>query len=205
MLVSKFNLLLCFQAWSHRQWILKTVNHQSLWKEELEFNDSLIQKDIRNNSAWNQRWFTTHEGKGKISPPLSLDKAKREIDFGMKKADMDPFNESPWRYIVAIVQEQHKVLGGAVSQESLDILTQCEEAITQIRQNLEKITGESNQVESTQLLSAYVDILEMKQNNEGYAIAVDVTRSLGEVHDPIRVKYWKMRENEILSKIQASS
>ena len=197
----KFNLSFCVQAWSHRHWILKTVNHESLWKEELEFSKALIQKDIRNNSAWNQRWFTTHKGKGKESPSLTLEKAKSEIDYGMEKAIMDPFNESPWRYIVAIVQEQQRALSGTASQE---LLNMCDEKINHIRKKLDEKTGEGNKVESTQLLSAYVDILEMKESKKGYETAVDITRSLGEIHDPIRVKYWKLRENGILSKIQVS-
>jgi protein farnesyltransferase/geranylgeranyltransferase type-1 subunit alpha len=29
-----------------------------LWEEELDFVDLLLEEDIRNNSAWNQRFFT---------------------------------------------------------------------------------------------------------------------------------------------------
>ena len=152
--------------------------------------------------AWNQRWFATHKGKRN---KLDLEKANREIEYGMKKAGADPFNESPWRYIVALVQEQHVVLNGALSLESQDIIAKCDMEITKIRQELREVTGENTGVESKELLSAYVDILEMKQSDEGYTAAVDIARSLGKNHDPIRVKYWKLREDEMLSNIQADS
>jgi len=37
-----------------RQWV---IQHFSLWEGELAYVDKLIQDDIRNNSAWNQRYF----------------------------------------------------------------------------------------------------------------------------------------------------
>ena len=63
-----------YHAWQHRQWVIKvgvagwvsTVRSSlgclllqtfSLWGEELHYVDRLIQEDLRNNSAWNQRYF----------------------------------------------------------------------------------------------------------------------------------------------------
>ena len=37
-----------------RQWVIQTF---SLWSDELAFTSKLINEDIRNNSAWNQRYF----------------------------------------------------------------------------------------------------------------------------------------------------
>jgi protein farnesyltransferase/geranylgeranyltransferase type-1 subunit alpha len=36
------------------------IKHFNLWDQELSFTDRLIQEDIRNNSAWNQRYFAIH-------------------------------------------------------------------------------------------------------------------------------------------------
>ena len=43
-----------YHAWSHRQWAVK---HFKLWDGELAFVDRLLDADVRNNSAWNQRHF----------------------------------------------------------------------------------------------------------------------------------------------------
>jgi len=51
---------------------------------------SLIQQDPRNNSAWNQRWFVFHEG-GSIKA-LALEMAKKEADFAIQGANLDPYN-----------------------------------------------------------------------------------------------------------------
>ena len=43
-----------YHAWSHRQWALKEF---ALWDGELDFICELLEIDLRNNSAWNQRWY----------------------------------------------------------------------------------------------------------------------------------------------------
>lgn len=91
-----------YHAWSHRQWVVRTVNNADLWGKELEFAHSLILKDPRNNSAWNQRWFVCHEG-GAIKT-LPLETAKKEADYAIQGAGLDPYNESPWRYLVGVLK-----------------------------------------------------------------------------------------------------
>ena len=108
------------KAWSHRQWIIRTINHPHLWSSEVEYSHGKILSDPRNNSAWNERWFATHEGQ--ISPLrngndknklkhrgkaiLSLDKAYEEANYALCGAKVDPFNESPWRYLIGVLMEQ---------------------------------------------------------------------------------------------------
>lgn len=47
-----------YHTWQHRQWVIKEFK---LWKNEMEFVNKLLADDIRNNSAWNQRYFViTH-------------------------------------------------------------------------------------------------------------------------------------------------
>lgn len=37
-----------------RQWVIKEFK---LWDDELSYVDKLLEDDVRNNSAWNQRFF----------------------------------------------------------------------------------------------------------------------------------------------------
>jgi protein farnesyltransferase/geranylgeranyltransferase type-1 subunit alpha len=69
-----------YHTWSYRQWILahfggtghtiiattrsaseenrlENVGDNSLWEGELDFIDSMLNSDIRNNSAWHHRFF----------------------------------------------------------------------------------------------------------------------------------------------------
>ena len=47
-----------------------------LWSEELEFVDSLLQLDLRNNSAWNQRFFVIYNTTG-----FTADVIAREVAY----------------------------------------------------------------------------------------------------------------------------
>lgn len=59
-----------YHVWSYRQWLVKRF---ALWdKGEFEAVDELLRKDIRNNSAWNHRWFLNF-GRG---PEALEDKAR---------------------------------------------------------------------------------------------------------------------------------
>jgi hypothetical protein len=49
-----------YHVWAYRQWLLQTFGG---WREELAFIERLVRRDVRNNSAWNQRHFVSlHDG-----------------------------------------------------------------------------------------------------------------------------------------------
>ena len=50
-----------YHVWSYRQWL---VRHFDLWDTELPDVEELIDEDVRNNSAWNHRYFVVF-GRGK--------------------------------------------------------------------------------------------------------------------------------------------
>ena len=68
---SRIRVLQSFLFW--RQWVLKEFG---LWSEELEFVDSLLQLDLRNNSAWNQRFFVIYNTTG-----FTADVIAREVAY----------------------------------------------------------------------------------------------------------------------------
>lgn len=66
----------------------------SLFDGELEYVDSLLQTDIRNNSAWNQRYFVVNNTTGFKEEVVS-----REIDYTLNKINIAKENESAWNYL----------------------------------------------------------------------------------------------------------
>lgn len=44
----------CFRVSLSSQWVIKRFD---LFVDELSYVDSLLSSDVRNNSAWNERWF----------------------------------------------------------------------------------------------------------------------------------------------------
>lgn len=43
-----------YHAWAHRQVVVAAAG---AWQQEMEYLEGLLQQDVRNNSAWNQRAF----------------------------------------------------------------------------------------------------------------------------------------------------
>lgn len=44
-----------YHVWSYRQWLVRRFD---LWEQgELEATEKLLEEDVRNNSAWNHRFF----------------------------------------------------------------------------------------------------------------------------------------------------
>lgn len=66
-----------YHVWSYRQWLVKRFDLFDK-PEELEWTAEMIEADVRNNSAWNHRYYLVAGGRdGKPSEDL----AKREIEY----------------------------------------------------------------------------------------------------------------------------
>lgn len=60
----------------------------------MEYVEQLLNEDVRNNSAWNQRYFVI-SNTTKFEPNV-IDK---EVDFALKKVSLVKGNESAWNYL----------------------------------------------------------------------------------------------------------
>lgn len=85
-----------YHAWAHRQWALRTFG---LWAGEAEFIDGELAKDVRNNSAWNQRRFLVAH-----APPHTRG-AEGELEWAQRHLQRAPNNESAWHYLGALQGE----------------------------------------------------------------------------------------------------
>mmetsp|Transcript_34634 Transcript_34634/g.63691 ORF Transcript_34634/g.63691 Transcript_34634/m.63691 type:complete len:380 (+) Transcript_34634:86-1225(+) len=205
-----------YHAWSHRQWIIRTLDNPTLWSTEIQYSHSKILSDPRNNSAWSQRWFALHEGStiatdsSKTSTILSLEKAKEEANYALSGAKVDPYNESPWRYLIGIVMEQRRRARRAEDDADAEHLAESSELV---RESIKEIREMKRSMEhplqplpseggvSVSLLSALVDLLEIfaderESSEEAKALFGELA-----VEDPVRRKYWRRREREISKKI----
>lgn len=69
--------------------LLKHSFFRSLFEEELAYSARLIEADVRNNSAWNHRFFAAS----------GLGLGKGDLDFAAAAIRRAPGNESPWNYL----------------------------------------------------------------------------------------------------------
>ena len=163
-----------------------------------------MKEDVRNNSAWNQRWFVAHRGsksKTKSSTPFSLARAQDEMRFAIEKAKIDPYNESPWKYFIAILKEQASTSRQTIGEEDkeeeefLKFLALCEKEVEETKASFE-VESKKDGMECIHLIAAHVDILEMKGGEDSRAKALGFIRSLESRYDPIRKKYWRLRADK---------
>lgn len=181
-----------YHAWSHRQWVVSTRDDAAVWTSELDLTESLIQLDVRNNSAWNHRWFVTHGGTLDIT--LSRAKAATEMEYALLSAALDPYNESPWRYYLAVLKEQLYSLEDAAVVTTL--LTNANHNVAMLDASLHN-NRDGTKILSIYLTSAMVDISEWKGDAESLQEAVALSEELAKNLDVIRQKYWTYRVREL--------
>ena len=123
-----------YHTWGYRQWVLShfgglslPINtstsltggkgagkYPELWKGEEQYVDMLLQQDVRNNSAWNHRWFINFSRFGLTGNPSDSLKLSEEVKEALKKkvkyekayakASLSnvPNNASGWNYLRAL-------------------------------------------------------------------------------------------------------
>ncbi|KAF9910729.1 CAAX geranylgeranyltransferase alpha subunit [Linnemannia zychae] len=168
-----------YHAWSYRQWVLAHFGLGPWWVDELAYTDKLIAEDVRNNSAWNQRYFVVTNARAE---GISEEDVQREVQFAKSKIEKTPSNESPWVYLSGILRKGNHPL--------TEIKEFCEGLLSVPRANF------SSFVHSTLL-----DIYEVEAKEQRSAASVEKAKEeaimLAEKVDPIRVKYWNWRKAQL--------
>lgn len=161
-----------YHVWSYRQWLVKRF---SLFdsEEELRWTEDMIYVDVRNNSAWNHRWFLVVGGKN--GQAIGEDVLKREMEYAKSAVRRAPQNQSPWNY-----------LKGLVRKAPLPIATLKDFALefADMRR--------PDDIYSSHALDLLADIYGEEENSKEEAKqALDL---LATRFDPIRAHYWNYRK-----------
>jgi protein farnesyltransferase/geranylgeranyltransferase type-1 subunit alpha len=197
------------------------MNHPDLWKSEIEYSHTKIKEDPRNNSAWSQRWFATHKGqvasfagletfisctelreRGVI---LSLEMADEEAHYALCGAEIDPYNESPWRYLIGVLMEQWRCAQRENNSQEItksgELIVNYVKKIKELKHSLEDKPSKEGAAPCVSLMSALVDLLETSvENKELLKEASILCKELTEV-DVVRKKYWRKRDTDVMNKI----
>lgn len=171
-----------YHVWSYRQWL---VRHFSLWDSELPYTESLLQSDVRNNSAWNHRWFIVfarHTDPQKhgikdddADSEVSREIIEREIEYTKVAISTAPQNQSPWNYLRGVLRKK-----GTGLVELKDFAEQYAD--------LEK----EDDVRSSHALDFLADVYTEEEQKERSAKALEL---LARRYDPIRKNYWDYRRS----------
>lgn len=73
---------------------IKSAILSRLYDNELNYVEDLLENDVRNNSAWNERYFVINNTTGFIDGVL-----EREIRYTLDKIKNAKENESAWNYL----------------------------------------------------------------------------------------------------------
>lgn len=183
-----------YHAWQHRQWAIRSFN---AYEDELNYVERLLEEDIRNNSAWNQRFFIVTTFPIKEVPPmeeklnkrsnirLSGEILERELNFTLNAIKKVTRNESAWNYLRGLLDNCNE-------SESDGLRSKIYSCCTEM-----KSSGNS----SPYLLSTIMDLDKEEGLRKGDTAqlqnAIQICYSLANEHDIIRKEYWNYMAESI--------
>ncbi|KAG5560888.1 hypothetical protein RHGRI_004045 [Rhododendron griersonianum] len=175
-----------YHAWSHRQWVLQALGG---WEDELDYCRQLLEDDIFNNSAWNQRFFVVTR-----SPLLGGLETMRdsEVRYAVDAIISKPENESPWRYLRGLYKDdtQSWVNDPQVSSVCLKVLNSKSDFLFALSMLLDLVC---HGFQPSKEFKDAVDALVSESDSSDSDLAPTVCSLLERV-DPMRANYWKWRK-----------
>ncbi|KIW50671.1 hypothetical protein PV05_09460 [Exophiala xenobiotica] len=188
-----------YHVWTYRAWLCRQFP-DPLLNTDMELNaiDTLLAEDVRNNSAWNHRYFVVFgaeelrmlesQGGGNRKDMLASgnlvvdeDIVEREINYAKDRIAWAPQNPSPWNYLKGVAKRAGIPL--------TDFQVYCE---TFVGGRAADLMGD--QVRSSHAIDWLAEIYGMDGNLERSRACL---RALGDKWDPIRRKYWEYRARQM--------
>jgi len=173
-----------YHVWSYRQWLVQKLNLFNY--SELQSIETLLKKDVRNNSAWSHRFFVVFSNSDYCTPgskataydPKIPDGIiEREIEFSKAAIFEAPQNPSPWNYLRGVLKKSGRKLSSleCFAGEFVKIPEEGEEEI---------------------MSSHALDFLADAWSEQGKIEKADKALGLlGEKYDRIRKNYWEWRRS----------
>ena len=167
-----------YHVWSYRQWLVRRfglwegencVNDEGERRSELDETERMIVADVRNNSAWNHRFFLVN-GREDVPGVKEEGVRTREVDFAKRAIEKAPQNQSPWNYLRGTVERAGTGLDG--------LRAFCEEYAD---------PKHEERIRSSHALDLLAEIYGAEKEKEKARHAYDL---LALKFDPIRSNYW---------------
>ncbi|KAL2857190.1 hypothetical protein BJY01DRAFT_159556 [Aspergillus pseudoustus] len=190
-----------YHVWTYRHWL---VRHFELWDSPREIADinSLLNSDVRNNSAWNHRYMLRFgprsdqpdgglvnangppSEKGRLAV-VDEDLVDEELEYAQMKIVTAPENRSPWSYARGVLRAASRPLS-----EWTDF---ARKFVVDNRDEDGKLVNV--EVKSSHAVEWLADVYAQSGPDE----AVRMLNLLKEKYDPIRKNYWAYRIGQILN------
>jgi len=132
--------------------------------------------------------------------PLIWTTAEKELAYTLRQCQLDPYNESPWRYAMGIWKEQQQ----QQQQRTGDIREKVKAWYSVMESSIRKVLLDHDRIPETcaDWTTARIDLLEMLGDDESLREAMELCQGLGEKYDTIRVLYWEHRKKGLEGKLR---
>ena len=182
-----------YHVWSYRVYFVRKLqlfpSQLSSADElnELATIESLLEQDVRNNSAWAHRFFVVFSDPGhstEDSRALERDEkipehiVDREVEFSKQRIRRAPMNQSGWNYVRGVLRKGGRELSSLEGFAEEFVALEGEEG-----------AGKED-VKSSHALELLADIWAERGEVEK---ADGALRLLGEKYDRVRRNYWEYR------------
>ncbi|KAH6707981.1 CaaX farnesyltransferase alpha subunit Ram2 [Verticillium dahliae] len=176
-----------YHVWSYRQYLVRRLG---LWTaQELAATQTLIEDDVRNNSAWSHRFFVVFSdpaastpGAHATAPDAAVPAATvdREIAYARAKIALAPQNQAPWNYLRGVLVKGGRPLA-SVESTAVEYVWRVGEA-------------DGEDVRSSHALDFLADVHAEKGETDEAATCLD---RLADKWDPVRAGYWRYRKAQL--------
>lgn len=190
-----------YHTWSYRQWLLAHFNDEAeggLWAGERAWIEELLEKDVRNNSAWHHRFFVVWASGVRRGDEDREAVCRRELAFAKEKIALAPNNASAWNYLRGVLEHTKTPLCGLASFVQLYTVPSASPASDVLDLDNPAPT-EGAELPCVNALEFLADIYE-EDGGQRVSQAVEIWKSLANEHDTMRKKYWEYRIKEGLQK-----
>lgn len=177
-----------YHVWTYRQYLVRKLG---MWDaQELGATQSLIEEDVRNNSAWSHRFFLVFSNPDASTPgcgPTERDvkvpeeTINREVAYAKEKIALAPQNQSGWNYLRGVLAKGGRQLGSE------------EEFAAQFVKVL-GATAEEEEVRSSHALDFLAEVCQEKGEKDTARLYL---QRLAQRWDPIREGYWNYRTAQL--------
>lgn len=186
-----------YHAWQQLQWLILDL---SKWDGELAFVEKLVGDDIRNNSAWNHRFYVIQNTSGFTDEVIQT-----ELEYTLKKVQLAPNNESAWNYLMGVIRKADRTIDSFPN-----VIATCES----LYQDPEKrssyllgfmVTDLSEKLKGLlpSLPSDGEETPTMAQFREFYNQAIAYCDQLTNKVDTLRKSYWQYQSNLLAEKYKS--
>ncbi|ESK86396.1 farnesyltransferase geranylgeranyltransferase type i alpha subunit [Moniliophthora roreri MCA 2997] len=189
-----------YHTWSYRQWLLAYFNQDDLWEEELDFVDTMLNQDIRNNSVWHHRFFVVFESGIREGEEDRERVLKRELIYVKQNISLAPNNPSAWNYLRGIL-DHNKIPYSRVIDFVRPYSVPLDKDAADLVDLENPPPSKGAALPCPQAIEFLADIYEA-EGGDSTLKATELWKSLGNEHDTIRKRYWEHRIREALRKIQ---